>query len=164
MKHLLLVLAILMLACGTDTEVVEEPLPVVDEPASDQRVFVVYEIGPTPKGDRGDPDPPRIIKSNVYPNPEGFAFNPFPLNRNGIFFDFNEDLNRFVIDLSLNGKSLGWVTNATPPANNIGISITLNSPTNGPFLKHNKEYLIDLLVEDKTGDELELEIPLRTSP
>ena len=164
MKYLLVLLAILMLGCGTDTEITDEPPPVVEEPEPNTRVFVVYEIGPTVPADPGDPGPPRIIKSNVYPNPEGFAFNPFPLNRDGIFFDFNEDLNRFVIDLSLDGESLGWVTNATPPANNIGISITLNSLANGPFLKHNKEYLIDLLVEDKTGDELELEIPLRTSP
>lgn len=164
MKHLLLVLAILMLACGTDTEVVEEPLPIVDEPASDQRVFVVYEIGPTPKGDRGDPDPPRILKSNVYPNPEGFAFNPFPLNRDGIFFDFNEHLNRFVIDLSLDGESLGWIINAIRPGNDIGFSITLTPPLAGPHLERGKEYLVDLLAGDKTGDVLELEIRFRTIP
>ena len=162
MKYLLLVLAILMFGCGTDTEVVDEPPPAVEEP--DTRVFVVYEIGPTAPADPGDPGPPRIIKSNVYPNPEGFAFNPFPLNRDGIFFDFNEDLDRVVIDLSMDGKSLEWVTNTIRSTNKIGISITLTAPANGPFLKRNKEYLIDLLVEDKTGDELELEIPLRTSP
>ena len=164
MKYLLLIFAILTLACGTDSVVIKEPPPVAEQPEPDTRVFVVYEIGPTVPADPGDPDPPRIIKSNVYPNPEGFAFNPVPLNRDGIFFDFNEDLNRFVIDLSFNGKSLGWVTNTIHSANNIGISITLTSPANGPFLKHNKEYVIDLLVEDKTGDKLELEIPLRTSP
>ena len=164
MKHLLLILAILMLGCGTDPVVVEEPPPVAEEPEPDTRVFVVYEIGPNVPADRGDPDPPRIIKSNVYPNHERFAFNPFPLNRDGIFFDFNEDLNRVVIDLSMNGESLGWITNVIRTANKISISITLTSPANGHFLKHNKEYLIDLLVEDKTGDKLELEIPLRTTP
>lgn len=163
MKNLLLVLAILMLGCGTDPVVVEEPPPVAEQPEPDTRVFVVYEIGPTVVADHGDPDPPRIIRSNVYPNHEGFPFNPFPLNRDGIFFDFNEDLNRFVIDLSMDGESLGWVTNATHSANDNGISITLTLPANGSFLKHNKEYLIDLLVEDRTGDELELEISLRTT-
>ena len=164
MKNLLMLLAILMLGCSTDTEVVEETPPTPEQPEPDTRVFIVYEIGPTAPVDRGDPDPPRIIKSNVYPNPEGFVFVPFPLNRDGIFFDFNEDLNRVVIDLSMDGESLGWVTNTIRRPNTIGISITLTPPPNGPFLKHNKEYLIDLLVEDNTGDELELEIPLWTSP
>ena len=163
MKYLLMVLAILMFGCGTDTEVVEKMPPAPEQPKPNTKVFVVYEIGPTVPADPGDPDPPRIIKSNVYPNPEGFAFSPLPLNRDGIFFDFNEDLNRVVIDLSMDGESLGWVTNTIRSANKISISITLTAPENGPFLKHNKEYLIDLLVEDMTGDKLELEISLRTS-
>ena len=162
MKYLLMVLAILMFGCGTDTEVVEETPTVPKQP--DTKVFVVYEIGPTLPTDPGEPDPPHIIKSNVYPNPEGLAFNPVPLNRDGIFFGFSEDLNRIVIDLSMNGKSLDWVTNAIRPAHTIDISVTLTAPANGPFLKHNEEYLIDLLVEDMTGDKLELEIPFRTSP
>jgi hypothetical protein len=162
MKNLLLILAILMLGCGTDTEVVEEPPPIAEEPEPDTRVFVVYEIGPTVPADRGDPDPPQIIKSNVYPNHERFAFNPARLNEEGIFFDFNEDLHRFVIDLSLDGESLDWLTSVIRPDNNIGLSITLIPPVNGPFLERGKEYLIDLVVGDKTGDVLELEIPLRT--
>ena len=162
MKYLLMVLAILLLACGTDTEVVKETPTAREQP--DTKVFVVYEIGPTVPTDPGEPEPPHIIKSNVYPNPEGLAFNPVPLNRDGIFFGFSEDLNRIVIDLSMNGKSLDWVTNAIRPAHTIDISVTLTAPANGPFLKHNEEYLIDLLVEDMTGDKLELEIPLRTSP
>ena len=99
----------------------------------------------------------------MYPNPEGFVFNPFPLNRDGIFFDFNEDLNHVVIDLSMNGVSLDWVTNTIRPTYNRAFSITLTPSPDGPFLEHDKEYLIDLRVEDKTGDKLELEIPLRTS-
>ena len=162
MRNLLLVLAILMLGCGTDTEVVEEPPPVAEQPEPETRVFVVYEIGPNVEGERGDPDPLRIIKSNVYPNHERFAFNPARLNEEGIFFDFNEDLHRFAVDLSLDGESLGWITSAIRPGNNIGISITLAPPPNGPFLERGKEYLIDLVVGDKTGDVLELELSLRT--
>ena len=160
MKYLLIVLAILMLGCGTDTEVVEEPPPVAED--ADTKVFVVHEIGPTPEGDRAGPDPPRIIKSNVYPNHEKAAYNPDQLNQDGIFFDFNEDLHRFVIDLSLNGESLGWIINAIRPGNDIGFSITLNPPANGPFLERGKEYLINLNVGDTRGGALELEIQLRT--
>ena len=162
MKNLLLVLAILMLGCGTDAEVVEEPPPIAEAPEPTEKVFVVHEIGPNVEVDRGDPDPPRIIKSNVYPNHERFAFNPDRLNEEGIFFDFNEDLHRFVVDLSLDGESLGWITSAIRLDNNIGISITLAPPPNGPFLERDKEYLIDLVVGDKTGDALELELSLRT--
>ena len=162
MKNLLLVLAILMLGCGTDTEIVEEPLPVAEEPAPVTRVFVVHEIGPNVERDPGDRDPPQIIDSNVYPNHETVAFNPVQLNADGIFFDFNEDLHRFAIDLSLDGESLGWHINAIRPGNDIGFSITLTPPANGPFLERGKAYLIDLLAGDKTGDVLELEIPLRT--
>ena len=50
MRNLLLVLAILTLGCGTDTEVVEEPPPVAEQPEPETRVFVVYEIGPTVGG------------------------------------------------------------------------------------------------------------------
>lgn len=162
MRNLLLVFAILMLACGTDTEVAEEPAPVPEE--SDTRVFVVHEIGPTTEGDRGDPGPPRIIKSNIYPQNERVSFNSVRLNEEGIFFDFNEDLHRFVIDLSLDGQSLGWTTNVIRTANDIGVTITLTPPANGPFLERGMEYLIDLFVGDKTGDVLELEIRFWTIP
>ena len=162
MKNLLLVLAILMLACGTDTEVVEETPPDAEE--SDTKVFVVQEIGPTAEGDRGDPGPPQIIKSNIYPQNERVSFNSARLNKEGIVFDFNEDLHRFVIDLSFDGESLGWIPTAIRAANDTGVSITLTPPANGPFLEPGQEYLIDLLVGDKTGDVLELEIRFWTIP
>ena len=162
MKNLLLVLAILMLGCGTDTEVAEEPPPIAEE--SESRVFVVHEIGPNAEGDRGDLDPPQIIKSNIYPQHERVSFNSDRLNKEGIFFDFDEDLHRFVIDLSLDGASLGWRSTAIRSANDIGISITLTPPANGPFLERGKEYLIDLFAGDNTGNVLELEIEFWTIP
>ena len=162
MKNLLLVLAILTLGCGADTEVAEETPPATEE--SDTKVFVVQEIGPTAEGDRGDPDPPQIIKSNIYPQNERVSFNSARLNKEGIVFDFNEDLHRFVIDLSFEGESLGWITTPIRSVNDIGVSLTLTPPANGPFLEPGQEYLIDLLVGDKTGDVLELEIRFWTIP
>lgn len=159
MKYLLFGLAILMLACGTDSGVVEEPDPVVEDL---ERVFVVHEIGPTTEADPREPEPPRIVKSNVYPKHERVALNRVRLNEEGIFFHFNEDLHRFVVDLSLNGESLGWIVNAIRPGNNMGFSITLTPPLDGPFLERGKEYVVDLLVGDKTGDVLEMEIQFRT--
>ena len=162
MKNLLLVLAILMLGCGTDTGVVEEPPPIAE--ASDPRVFVVHEIGPNVEGARGDPDPPQIIKSNIYPQHERVSFNSDRLNKEGIFFNFNEDLHRFVIDLSLGGASLDWRTTAIRSVNDIGVSITLTPPANGPFLERGKKYLIELFAGDNAGNVLELEIQFWTIP
>ena len=161
MKHFILVLAILTLSCGTDTEVVEEPPPAAEEP--DTRVFVVYEVDPTTQDDRGEPNPPQIIRSNVYPKHERVALSPARLNEDGIFFDFNEDLHRFLVDLSLDEESLGWIASAIRRPDNIAFSITLTPSANGPFLERGKEYLIDLLAGDKTGDVLELEIRFRTT-
>ena len=162
MKRLILILAILMLGCSTDTEVVDEPSFVGDAPASDTRAFVVHEIDPAAKDDRGDP--PRIIKSNVYPSHERVSFNAARLNKEGIFFNFNEDLHQFVVDLSLDGESLGWISTAIRPGNDIGFSITLTPPVDGPFLERRKQYLIDLLAGDKAGNVLELEIWFWTVP
>ena len=72
---------------ATDTEVVEETPSDAEE--SDTKVFVVQEIGPNTPGDRGDPGPPRIIKSNIYPQNERVSFNSARLNKEGIVFDFN---------------------------------------------------------------------------
>ena len=160
MKNLIFVLAILILGCGTDKEVVEEPTA----EDADSKIFVVHEIGPTTKGDHGDPDPPQIINSNIYPQNERVSFNPERLNKEGIFFDFNEDLHRFVVDLSHEGQSLDWIISATRPGNDIGFTITLHPPVGGPFLEHRQEYLINLLVGDNSGDELELEIRFWTVP
>ena len=154
MKNLLPVFAILILGCGTDTEVVEEP-------ESDTKVFVLHEIDPTAKGDL---DPPSIVKSNIYPSHERVSFNSDRINREGIFFDFNEDLHEFVIDLSLDGESLGWIATAIRAGNDSGFSITLNPPVDGPFLERRKKYLIDLLAGDRAGNVLELEIWFWTIP
>lgn len=162
MKRLILVLAILMLGCGTDTQVAEDSAPAAEE--LDTKVFVVHEIDPAAKGDRGDPDPPRIIKSNIYPSHERVSFNSDRLNKEGIFFDFNEDLHQFVVDLSLDGESLGWISTAIRPGNDIGFSIMLAPPVDGPFLERRKQYLIDLLAGDKAGNLLELEIWFWTIP
>ena len=160
MKHLILALAILVLGCGTDTEIIDES----SDPASDTRVFVVHEVDPAAQDDRGDSDPPRIIKSNIYPSHERVSFNSDRLNKQGIFFDFNEDLQEFAVDLSLDGESLDWLTTAIRSGNNMEFSILISPPVDGPFLERRKQYLIDLLARDNAGNVLELEILFWTIP
>ena len=70
MKILLLILAILMLGCGTDTEVVEEPFaeklsPVAEDPLSTVEV------------NREDRSPPHIVRSDVLPEEPGADPCPF---------------------------------------------------------------------------------------
>ena len=166
MKHLLLIFAILMLGCGTDTEIVEQPTPIKEEltPVKEEPLPVVEESPPTQVNSSG-PLPPQIIDSNLCLGNEGVVFDPAPLNQDGIFFDFNEDLHLFEIDLSLNGKSLGWLAHAIPPARGIGFfSIEMIPPADGPFLEHDKEYIIDVFAAAKNGEHLVERIWLRTIP
>lgn len=163
MKYLVIVLAILMLGCGTDTEIVEEPTPIEEEltPVKEEPLPVVEEPPPIPE-DHGEPIPPQIIESNVFLGNEGVAFDPVPLNQDGIFFDFDKDLNRFEVDLSLNGKSMGWLAHARPPVRGMGFSIKLIPPADGPFLEYDKEYFIKLIAEDKNAEQLAMRIRIQT--
>ena len=135
MKHFLLVLAILMLGCGTDPQVVEEPASVIEETLSNVK-------------DEPDRSPPHIQSSNV--GPEEGPFDPVPLNQDGIFFEFDEDLGLFKADLSHDGKSLGWFPRVALTGDDIGTCIRLTPPAGGPFLEYDKEYHIDILFEDNT--------------
>ena len=142
MKHLLFVLAILMLGCGTDTEIVKEPPPVAEEPTpvKEEPLPVAEEPLPIPVAP-DDHIPPIIIGGNVLleDQAEVGTFDPVPLNQDGIFFDFKEHVIQFKIDLSLDGKSLGWIARAIPPVEGIGFSLKLTPPAAGPFLEHDKE-------------------------
>ena len=167
MKHLLIVLAILMLGCGTDTEIVDEPTPIKDEPTpvKEEPLPVVEEPPPIPE-DHGEPIPPIIVGSNVLPEKglEVGTFDPVPLNQDGIFFHFQQHVAEFKFDLLLDGKSLGWIARAIPPEKGIGFSIKMIRPADGPFLKHDREYLINLFAFDKRGEHAEAEIRFRTTP
>ena len=165
MKYLLIVLAILMLGCGTDTEIVEEPTPIEEAltPVKEEPLPIVEEPSPIPE-DHGGPIVPRILGSNVLleDQREVGAFDPVPLNRDGIFFDFANHLIQFEIDLSLDEKSLDWIARAIPPEEGIGFSIKLAPPAVGPFLEHDKEYRIEVFAVSETGDHLEQLITFRT--
>ena len=85
MKKLsLLIFAILILACGTEKPVVEEPEPVIEEPPP-----VVME--PEPIGH------PLIARGTV--KHEQVNVDPELLNRSGLSFEFTEDIFRFSVDL-----------------------------------------------------------------
>ena len=166
MKNLLIVIAILMLGCGTDTEIVDEPTPIEEElPLVKEEPLPVVEEPPPIPEDHGEPWTPEIIGSNLSLENwlEAGTFDPVTLNQDGIFFDFDTDLTLFKADLSHDGKPMGWLTRSIPPAKGIAFSIKMIRPADGSFLEHDKEYRIDVFVLAKNGEHLELEIRFRTT-
>ncbi|MYE88373.1 hypothetical protein F4X33_05185 [Candidatus Poribacteria bacterium] len=169
MQNLLLVLAILMLGCGTDTEVIEDPAPVAEEPASIKEEILLVaeepvskEPSPVVDDNLGHADPPHIARSNV--GPEQFPRDPVPLNQDGIFFEFDEDLALFKADITLDGQSLGWFPRNPLRGDDVGVFAKLTPPADGPFLEYNKEYVIDLLAVDNGNNHTVGEITFQTIP
>ena len=165
MKNLLIVIAILMLGCGTDTEIVEEPTPLGEKPTPVTKELLP-ELPPlvqdpaVPSGDHGRGDPPHIVRSDV--DPANGPFDPVPLNENGIFFEFDEDLGLFKADLSHDGKPLGWLPRVELTGDEIGSSITITPPADGPFLEYHKEYHLDIHFEDNAKAGFKMVIKFQT--
>lgn len=158
MKYLLIVLAILMLGCGTDTEIVEEPPPVAEELLPELPPLV--QDPAVPVGGHGGGDPPHIVSTDV--DPANSPFDLVPLNENGIFFEFDEDLGLFKADLSHDGKSLGWLPRDELTGDEIGSSITITPAAEGPFLEYHKEYHLDIHFEDNTKAGFKMVIKFQT--
>ena len=173
MKNLLIVIAILMLGCGTDTEVVEsriiptsyEPPRVAEEPTVTEELLP--ELPPelvqdpaVPVGGHGAGDPPHIVSTDV--DPANSPFDPVPLNENGIFFQFDEDLGLFKVDLSHDGKSLGWLPRAELTGDEIGSSVKITPAAGGPFLEYHKEYHLDIHFEDNAQAGFKMVIKFQT--
>ena len=100
MKKLsILIVAILMLGCETETPVVEEPLSIIEAPSP---------VAASGEHFRVDIIEPEIRWSTIDYGEVGV--DPVLLHINGIEFGFNEDLKLYKIDLRLDGgQSLGWL-------------------------------------------------------
>ena len=104
MKQLaLLMLAILILGCETETPVtetpvVEEPEPVIEEPPP----VVMEDEHAMPE----DSVPPSIVEGSVRDG--AVNVDPEPLNRDGMTFKFTENLRFYAADILREEKSLGW--------------------------------------------------------
>ena len=160
MKNLLLILAILMLGCGTDTEVVKEPI--AEEPVAEEPSPVAEDPPSTVEDNHGDRILPTVTRSNV--NLDLVPLDPVLLNRDGIFFEFGHDLALFKADILLDGQSLGWFPRVALTGDDIGLFAKLTPPADGPFLEYDKEYVIKLLAVDNGKDQRDMEIWFRTIP
>ena len=99
----LLMLAILILGCGTETPVVEEPRVEEPEPVIEELSLIAASAEHL----RLEIVDPHFIWADVF---DGAVDLDPELLHIGIEFVFNEDLKLYKIDLRLDGgQSLGWL-------------------------------------------------------
>ena len=169
-KLTLLMLAILILGCGTETPVAEEPVveksePVVEEPKpviEEPPPVVVAAVHLMP----GDVAPPQIETGSVLDG--DVDVDPEPLNRLGIVYRFTESLNLFLIEISLEGKKLRWrphgVVTRRFGGKNIGQSIKIDPLFADQSLEYDAEYLIEMYVQGHACNGAWTQIRFRTKP
>ena len=153
-KLALLMFAILVLGCETETPMIEEPLNVIEEPlpvvASGERFRLEVEDPTIGHGDVFDGD------ADV---------DPEPLNRGGISYWFNEDLKLYKIDLRLkDGESLGWLPHGLVHGRRVGKVVRIQPVFGLPLLEFDTEYVITLYVQDLACNSSNFEIRFRTKP
>ncbi len=95
-------------------------------------------VGTAPSVDIIEP----MLRSTNLP---GDPVDPNPLNRDGLWFEFNEPIATSQIDLRLkDGPSLGWVVQWSADQR----TVTLTSPNLCSILIHDRTYVIAMVVRD----------------
>lgn len=136
-KMFVLIVAILMLGCETETPVVEEPLSTIEAPSP---------VAASGEHFRVDIAEPTIVWSNIFDGEAGA--DPELLN-GGIEFLFDEDLKLYKIDLRRHeGESLGWLPRGVVDDKDIGQRIRMIPAPDSPLLEFDTAYVIGLYVQD----------------
>ncbi len=150
----ILIVAILMLGCETETPVVEEPLSIIEAPSP---VAVPSEHF------RVDVSHPTMLPSDIA---DGDAdVDPELLHAIGIRFDFDENLKLYKIDLRLDGgKSLGWLPRGVVDDKDIGHRIRMIPAPDSPLLEFDTAYVIGLYVQDLSCWSSNMQLRFRTKP
>ena len=160
-KLALLMLAILILGCDTETPVVEKP--VVEEPPpvvmEDEHAMTEDEHAMTE-----NTASPKIVAGSVHDG--DVNVDPEPLNRDGMVFEFTENLRFYAADILLGEKSLGWfpldvVEDKFKP----GKFASIEPMAHSQLLEHNTEYVIQMYVQEhRVCNGTRIEIRFRTKP
>ena len=139
MKKLsILIVAILILGCETETPVVEEPLSIIEAPSP---------IAASGEHFRVDISEPQIVSSTIDDGEVGV--DPELLLAIGIEFEFDENLKLYKIDIRLDGgKSLGWLPRGVVDDKDIGRRIRIRPAPDSPLLEFDTAYVIGLYVQD----------------
>ncbi len=149
MKKLsLLMFAILILGCGTETSVVEESEPIIEEHiptvASGEHLRVDIDL--------------QIIFATVWDGQDDV--DPELANR-GLRFDFDEDLKMRKVDFFREGKPLHW---AGTGLSDVVTSAVMLTPIADQELEFDTEYVIKMYVQDLACHSFRFEIRFRTKP
>ena len=148
----LLMLAILILGCETETPVVEEPEPVIEEPPP-----VVMEDEPAMPQDTV---PPEIVRGSIRDG--AVNVDPEPLNRDGMTFKFNENLRFYAAGILREEKSLGWHPLDVVDRRDICDLVNIWPRADSQLLEHNTEYTIEIYVQDRACNGTRIEIKFQT--
>ena len=124
---------------------------------------VIQERPPVvPSGERFrfDPALPELVAGDVFDGEDNV--DPALLNEIGIQFDFNENINRYRIDLQTeDGASLGWLPHGLVK-NDMGRRIQITPVEGAPLLEFDTTYKIAIFVEDRGCWTSEFTIVFRT--
>ena len=151
MKKLsLLMFAILILGCGTETTVVEEPEPVIEEPEP-----VVMEEEPIA--------PPQIVGGNVLDG--DVDADSELLNRDGITLQFTEPLNMYTAEIwRESAELLDWSPRDVVDHWEIGNQAHLMPTADSPLLEYDTEYTIVIYAQGFACNGTRTRIVFRTKP
>ena len=153
-KLALLMFAILILSCDTETPVVEEPLPVIEASAPDVALGEHLRLDFGPIGIM-DAD---IIDGDVDVDPEPFNKAGIRLVLNGLPFLYRVDLR---VD---GGASLGWLPRGVVHHADIEGDIRITPVDGRLLLEFNTAYIITFFAQNFACDISIEEIRFRTKP
>ena len=157
MKKLsLLMFAILILGCGTETTVVEEPPPVVEEsPPIIEEPTPIIEEPPPPEIENDMPELddnlfPRIAEGSVLDG--DFNVDPEPLNQDGFRYTFTESLKLISIEIFRDGKTLHWLPRDVIASrgrwDGVGDTVQLRPGANSQLLEYDTRYVIKIYIQN----------------
>ena len=142
-KLAILMCAILILGCGTETTVVKQPSPVV---VSGEHLRI-------------DIDKPQLIAGSVRDGE--INVDPELINAGGLRFDFHENLKLRKVDFFREGEPLNWL--GTGLSDHVTPTVIL-IPFAGMELQFDTEYVIKMYVQDLACISSRVEIRFRTMP
>ena len=160
MKNLsLLMFVILILGCGTETPVVEQPPPVIEEPNVDLAEIQAIADQLSQAAESLDILVPVITESSVADGATNV--DPEPLNRDGVLITFSERISLSHFNLiHEEGYSLNWKTEWHPD----GQAVKLTPPNPCDRLNNGTTYVIDFVVQDFSSWKTEGTITFTTEP
>ena len=169
MKELsLLMFVILILGCGTETPIAEEPPPVVEEPPAiiEELPPVVEESAPLFKVPKPNPISNLIPQMTAATVLDGHVdVDPEPLNRHGIVFRFRENLKMYTAEIW--GANVGahyWSPRDVVDHWNIGHKIHLMPMADSKLLEYDTDYTVKIYVQDLACNGAWKSIKFRTKP